>query len=98
MAIEPSYEHDLAADSIRSLTFQGGAMKPEEVTTFQAEDDLDIKLIFRSLDERGKDPSMVHRTPSQEGQISFCEKRVCKPETLPSGVQDTFWIIALSYT
>jgi predicted HD phosphohydrolase len=61
VAIEPAYERDLAADSIRSLTFQGGAMKPDEVTSFQAEDGLDIKLIFRSFDERGKDPSMVNR-------------------------------------
>ena len=59
VATNATYFARLASDSIRSLTFQGGAMTQAEADLFQGDAQLDSKLALRSYDERGKKPGVV---------------------------------------
>ncbi|WP_171101585.1 HD domain-containing protein [Ruegeria sp. HKCCD7255] len=57
-ATKPAYYDCLSAASVHTLELQGGPMSAEEVTTFQANPNLEAIIQVRYLDEAGKSPDM----------------------------------------
>jgi predicted HD phosphohydrolase len=56
VATDPSYEAMLTEVSARTLTAQGGPMRPDEVDAFRAHPDWRLALQLREIDDRGKVP------------------------------------------
>lgn len=57
-ATRPEYFRRLSPASVHSLNLQGGPMRPEEVTEFARNPNLEAILQVRFLDEAGKRPDM----------------------------------------
>jgi len=60
VSVDKEYERNLAQDSRRSLTFQGGVMSSEEVVEFDnlSKETKALYLQFREWDEQGKQPGV----------------------------------------
>jgi predicted HD phosphohydrolase len=58
-ATKPEYFKRLSAASVHTLELQGGPMSDEEVTTFEANPNLEKIIQVRYLDEAGKRADMV---------------------------------------
>ena len=75
VSTDEKYHNGLADDSRRSLEFQGGLMTKKEVEEFSADVELrDLKLEFRSWDEKGKVPGAS--TPSLGYFIPMVERHL----------------------
>lgn len=57
-ARETGYLAELSAGSVRSLEFQGGAMSPDEVSSFESIPEYENAVSLRRFDEYGKLPGL----------------------------------------
>ena len=75
VSVDREYHDGLAEDSRRSLMFQGGMMNEQEVAEFCADSELrDLKLEFRTWDEKGKNPGA--ETPPLEFFMPMVERHL----------------------
>ena len=75
VSVDQEFHDGLADDSRRSLMFQGGVMTREEVAEFSSDAELrDLKLEFRTWDEKGKAPGA--KTPPLEFFMPMVERHL----------------------
>ena len=76
VSVDEEYKANLAEDSKRSLTFQGGFMSKEELQSFDAQNPelREVKIMFRSWDEKGKQPGTW--TPPIEHFLPMVERHL----------------------
>jgi phosphonate degradation associated HDIG domain protein len=56
-AVEPDYESRLSAASVYTLGVQGGPMRPDEITEFEASPHADAACQVRRWDDQAKEPA-----------------------------------------
>ena len=80
VSIDEEYRENLAEDSLRSLTFQGGGMTTEEIQSFDTQDPIlrGVQLEFRAWDEQGKCPGVV--TPSMDYYYPMVERHLAREQ------------------
>lgn len=84
VAVEPSYQACLSADSVRSLALQGGAMSPGEAARFERQSYFQDAVALRRWDESAKQgaPEAALVLPNWEGIEQELHQLVaqCTPE------------------
>jgi phosphonate degradation associated HDIG domain protein len=88
-ATEPDYFSKLSADSVLSLSLQGGPMSPAEIAAFRAIPQHEDAVRLRRYDEEAKDPALV--TPPLEHFLAYVaecllpERHVASAGSAPAG-------------
>jgi predicted HD phosphohydrolase len=76
--VDKSYHTSLSSASQRSLEFQGGPFKGEELTAFENDPLKDQMVLLRLWDDRSKIPDIVDSTPRARYYLEIIENHLCE--------------------